>query len=608
MKPAPDGTIPARSSVPEKDRWDLAPLFPSDEAWEALFTEIEGLLPRYGAYRGRLAESASLFREALEFDLETSRKLERLFTYAHLKSDEDKANQRYQGLYQRAMSLYTRASELSSFITPEIQSIPEGTMEGLLRDPGLLGYRFYLDKILRYRPHTLSIEIEQVLAMAGELGHAPSEIFSQLDNADLTFGTITDETGREVELSHGNFSTFLLSQDRETRKRAFFQYYRAYDSHRNTIAAALNYSNKRDCFYSRVRRFDNCRRSGLFADNVPDEVYDNLVSTVKNNLSPLFRYLDFRKRVLGLDELHFYDTYVPIVNNISFSMPYEEAVETCVEALAVLGDEYTGTMGKGLMGGWVDRYENRGKRSGAYSSGCYDSPPYILTNYRDDNINSLYTLIHEAGHSMHSWHSNRRQPYVYHDYTIFVAEVASTFNETLLSTHLLRRYEGDPAMKAYILNREIDNIRGTLFRQTMFAEFETLTHRAVEENRALTLEVMRGLYRGLLEAYFGGHLALDEELTLECLRIPHFYSPFYVYKYATGISAAIALALGVTGDNTAARNAYLGFLGLGGSMFPLDELRAAGVDMSSPGPIAGAISHFSGLVDRLIALEGTLRR
>jgi oligoendopeptidase F len=595
--------IPLRNSIPAEHRWDLAPLFTSDEAWESLFSEIERSLPRYDSYRGRLAVSADLFREAVGFDLDTSRKLEKLYTYAHLKSDEDKTNQHYLGLYQRAMNLHTRASELSSFMTPEIQSIPDGVIEGFMRDPGLAGYRFYLDSILRYRPHTLTVEIEQIIAMSGEMSHAPSEIFSQLDNADMTFGYITDESGKEVELSHGNFSTFLMARDRGIREKAFFQYYRAYDGHKNTIAAALNYSNKRDSFYARVRKFESCRRSALFADNVADEVYDNLIITVKKNLSPIFRYLDFRKKALGLADLRLYDTYVPIVKNISFAMPYEEAVETCAAALDVLGEEYTGTMREGLRGGWVDRYENRGKRSGAYSSGCYDSPPYILINYRDENINSLYTLIHEAGHSMHSWYSNRRQPFVYHDYTIFVAEVASTFNETLLSRHLLQRYEGDRNMRAYILNREIDNIRATLFRQCMFAEFEMLTHHAVEENRPLTLEVMRDAYRGLLKTYFGDHLSLDEELTLECLRIPHFYSPFYVYKYATGISAAIALALKVAGEGTTARDAYLDFLSLGGSMFPLDELRSAGVDMSRPEPIEGAISHFSGLVDQLIGLE-----
>jgi oligoendopeptidase F len=598
--------IPERADIQEGHRWDLSPLFPSDERWEELYAEIEKDLPRYESFRGRLGESALALKEALELDLAVMRKVEKLYTYAHLKSDEDKSNQRYLGLYQRAMNLYTRASEVSSYMAPEIQAVPDDVIAGFMAGSELDEYRFLLEKILRHKPHTRSIEIEEIMAMSGEMSHAASDIFSQLDNADLRFGAMTDESGAEVELSHAGFISFLMQQDRAVRKRAFVQYYRAYDDHRNTIASSLMYSNKRDCFYSRVRKFDTCRGGALFGDNVPEEVYDNLVGTVKKNLAPLFRYLDFRKKALGLDELHFYDTYVPIVKDLSFSMPFEEAARTCAEALAPLGKEYTDTMLKGLLGGWVDRYENRGKRSGAYSSGCYDSPPYILMNYRDDTINSLYTLIHEAGHSMHSWHSNRAQSYAYHDYTIFVAEVASTFNETLLSAYLMKKHAEDPKMRAYIINREIDDIRGTLFRQTMFAEFEMLTHRVVEENRPLTLDALRDIYRGLLQTYFGGSIVIDEELTLECLRIPHFYSPFYVYKYATGISAAIALARKVMDGGQQARDAYLAFLSLGGSQYPLDELRAAGVDMSKPGPIAEATSYFGDLVDQLIELHGRI--
>ena len=599
-------TIPERADIPQSHRWDLAPLFSSDERWEELYAEIEKELPRYDSFRGRLGKSAADLKEAIEFDLALMRKVEKLYTYAHLKSDEDKSNQRYLGLYQRAMNLYTRASEVSSWLSPEIQSVPDDAMAGFLAGGGLDEYRFLLEKILRHKPHTRSVDIEEILAMSGEMSHAASDIFSQLDNADLRFGTIVDETGAEAELSHAGFISFLMKEDRAVRKRAFFQYYRAYDEHRNTISSSLMYANKRDCFYSRVRKFDTCREGSLFGDNVPPEVYDNLVDTVKKNLAPLFRYLDFRKKAMGLDELHFYDTYVPIVKDIPFSMPYEEAARTCAEALAPLGEEYTSTMKQGLLGGWVDRYENRGKRSGAYSSGCYDSPPYILMNYRDDTINSLYTLVHEAGHSMHSWYSNRARSYADHDYTIFVAEVASTFNETLLSAFLMKKYEDDPKMRAYIINREIDDIRGTLFRQTMFAEFEMLTHGVVEENRPLTLEALRDIYRDLLEAYFGDSIIIDEELTLECLRIPHFYSPFYVYKYATGISAAIALARKVMLGGRPARDAYLSFLALGGSQFPLDELRAAGVDMSRPGPIAEAVGYFGDLVDQLIDLHGRL--
>ena len=598
--------IPDRNDIPERHRWDLTPLFPSDDRWRELHAAVDKEIVRYDHFRGRLAESSALFREAIEFDLSASRNIEKLYTYAHLKSDEDTSNQRYQEMLQLAMNLYTRASELSSYFTPEIHSIPDGTMKAFLASPELRDFTFYLRKILRYRPHTLSAEIEKILAMAGDMGHAASEIFNQLDNADITFGFITDEQGRETELSRGNLMTFLQSDSREIRKKAFLQNIKSYDDHKNTIAASLLYSNKRDNFYARVRNFENCRRSSLFSDDVPDAVYDNLIETVKKNLEPLFRYLNLRKKVLGLDELHYYDTHVPIVKDVPFNMPYEEAVETCTAALEILGDDYTGTLKKGLSGGWVDRYENRGKRGGAYSSGCYDSPPYILMNYRNDNINSLYTLIHEAGHSMHSWYSNRAQPFMYHDYTIFVAEVASTFNETLLSRHLLDRYRNDPKMKAYIINREIDNIRGTLYRQCMFAEFEKITHRYLDENKPLTLDTMRDAYRGLLQTYFGGTMVIDEELTLEFLRIPHFYSSFYVYKYATGISAAIALARKVLAEGPGARDAYLRFLGLGGSKFPLDELREAGVDMAGPEAVAQAIGHFSDLVDELGELLGGL--
>jgi oligoendopeptidase F len=540
-----------------------------------------------------------LFKEAVEFHLGFTRRLERVYTYAHLKSDEDKANQHYLGLHQKALNLYTRASEAASYMTPEIQAIADDVLAQYLKDESLSEIQFYLEKIIRYKPHTRSQSEEQILAMSREMAGTASQVFGQLDNVDLNFGTIADESGEEIELSHGNFNTFLINSSRKVRKKAFFQYYQVYQNHRNTLAATLAQSIKKDFFYARVRAFDNCRYAALFNDNLPETVYDSLLQTVKGNLEPLFKYFNFRQKVLGLDELHFYDTYVPIIEDVDFRMPYEDAVEVVIKAIEPLGDEYGRILRQGLLGGWVDRYENRGKRSGAYSSGCYDSPPYILMNYEEININSLYTLMHEAGHSMHSYYSKKYQPYVNHDYTIFVAEVASTFNEDLLSRYLLEYYKDNPKMRAYILNREIDNIRATLYRQTMFAEFEKITHRIVEANQPLTLEVISEEYRKLLEIYFGDALVFDPELSLECLRIPHFYSAFYVYKYATGVSAAIALADKVVAGGNSARNAYLDFLKLGGSKFPLDELLDAGVDMSSPEPVEQAIKHFSYLVDQL---------
>jgi oligoendopeptidase F len=592
--------IPKRDEIPDSQKWDLTPLFESVGAWEKVYTQTENELESYLSFKGKLGDSLTVLTGALEFHLSISRRVEKLYTYAHLKSDQDKSNQFYLGLYQRVINLFTRTSELSSFITPEIQAIPDGTIKKYNEDESLRQYRFYLKKILRYKPHTLTETIEEILAMSQEIAQAPAQVFGQLDNVDLKFGTLVDASGSEMELSHGNFSTFLMSPDREVRKKAFFQYYRAYEDHKHTVATTLSHSLKKDFFYARVRKFDNCRTASLFSDNISERVYDNLIDTVKNNLQPLFKYLNFRKQALGLEELHHYDTYVPIIREADFHMSYETAIDVCVKAMAPLGKEYTRTLRNGLLGGWVDRYENRGKRSGAYSSGCYDSWPYILLNYEPDNINSLYTLIHEAGHSLHSHYANMNQPYVNHDYTIFVAEVASTFNEALLSDYLSRFYEQNPNMKAYILNREIDNIRATVFRQTMFAEFEKIAHNIIEENKPLTLEVITDTYRQLLEIYFGDTMILDADLSLECLRIPHFYSAFYVYKYATGISAAITLADKVIKEGDTARQRYLNFLKLGGSKFPLDELLDAGVDMRSPEPVQRAIAYFENLVDQLM--------
>jgi len=600
-------TVPERKAIPDNDTWDLTPLFAVDQNWEDLYGEAEKDLVGYDDFRGHLGESVDIFRDAIEFDLAISRKIERLYTYAHLKSDEDKANGTYLGMLQRAISVFTRKAQASSFMTPEIQAISDETMAAFRADPSMTAYGFYLGKILRYKPHTLDETVEQVLAMSQEMAQAPSEVFGQLDNVDMSFGTVQDETGNDMELSHGNFTTFLNSPRREVRKNAFFQYYQSYENHKHTLAATFSQSLKKDIFYSRVRNFETCRQSALFADDIPDTVYDSLIETVRKHLDPLFTYFRFRKEALGLDELHFYDTYTPIIRDIDFHMPFEEAAGTSLTALSPLGEEYTEVLGKGLLGRWVDRFENRGKRSGAYSSGCYDSPPYILMNYEANNINSLYTLIHEAGHSMHSYLSIEHQPYVYHDYTIFVAEVASTFNEILLGNYLLELYRDNPAMKAYIINREIDNVRATLFRQTMFAEFEKITHDMAEHNKPLTIDVITSVYRELLEIYFGDTLVIDDVLALECLRIPHFYSAFYVYKYATGISAAISLARKVLREGAPARDTYLEFLKLGGSKWPLEELQEAGVDMHSPQPVEEAIAHFSGKVDELIEVYKDLK-
>lgn len=591
-----------RKEVLQSDCWDLLPMFQTIEAWEALFQALEKKLPIYNDFKGTLAQGSDALLACIEFDHSVGRDMERLYTFAHLKNDEDKTQPDNEGLSQRALNIYTRIGEASSFISPEIGAIPPNQLTAVLDKEAFAPYRFYLEQLIRNIPHTRDAQTEELLAMAGESLGAPQRIFSQLDNADLNFGSVKNPEGDVLPLTHGNFITFLGNQDRTFRKTVFDQYYQTYHAHRHTIAATLAASVKKDLFRARARHFDSARKAALFADNVPEDVYDNLIINVKKAFSPLHRYLDFRKQALGVDELHIYDTHVPLVPDVDFHMDYEQAVGTCIEALAPLGQDYCRTLEQGLLKGWVDRYENKGKRSGAYSSGCYDSNPYILLNYDPDSINSLFTLIHEAGHSMHTFLANKVQPYSTHDYTIFVAEVASTLNEILLARHLLKKYRDDPKMKAYILNREIDNIRGTFFRQTMFAEFEQIIHHLSGENRALTIETFTSEYKKLLSLYFGDKMVIDEALTLECLRIPHFYSSFYVYKYATGLAAALGIAQRITDKGEPAVDDYFAFLKLGGSMFPIDELRVAGVDMATITPVQAATSHFESRISELETL------
>lgn len=592
-----------RKNAAPEHCWDLSPLFASVTDWEGLYQDLENRITEYETFKTSLGESFDRFRACLDFDHAVGRDLEKIYTYAHLKNDEDKTDSDADALFQRAVNLYTRISDASSFIVPAIQAIPEKTLAEWVEKPEIADYRFYLEKIIRKKPHTRNAEAEQLLAMAGESLDAPRRIFGQMDNADLDFGELTNDKGKTAPLTHGSFVSFLSRPDRSVRKNAFHQYYEVYNAHKHSIASALAASVKKDLFLARARKFDTARQAALFTDNVPPQVYDGLIAAVKKNLDPLYQYLDLRKKALGLDELHIYDTYVPVVPDVDFHMTYEQAVATCIDALAPLGDEYCSILEKGLTRDrWADRYENKGKRSGAYSSGCYDSPPYMLLNHDDNTINSVFTLIHEAGHSMHSYYANKAQPYPTHGYTIFVAEVASTLNEALLVRHLLEKYADDPKMKAYILNREIDNIRATFFRQTMFAEFEHIIHGNAAQNQALTLDTLTAVYRDLLATYFGDHMVLDDLLPLECLRIPHFYSAFYVYKYATGLAAALGIARRIGDLGQSAVDDYMAFLKLGGSVFPIDALRTAGVDMASPDPVNDTTAHFATRVNELASL------
>ncbi|MAX18074.1 MAG: oligoendopeptidase F [Nitrospina sp.] len=595
---AQSGTI-VRSEVSIESQWDLTGLYSLDDVWSTELAELEAEVEKYASFAGTLGESALKLKACLEFDMKFSRQLEKLYTFAHLKNDEDKTSTLYQGNFEKVMMLVNEASRASSFIRSEIMSIPDEMMHEFLTDKELEFYRFHLEKILRYRAHTLSEKEEALLAASGEMGRGMRDVFDMLDNADLKLGEIEDEKGETVTLTHGSFQSIIQSYDRRVRRDAFNTYYKAYESHQYTYSTLLAGSIRKDLFYSRTKKFTSYRAKALFSENIPVEVYDNLLESVHQNLDPLYKYFDLRKRLLNLDELHIYDCNVPLVKDMKWNMSFDKAVEEIKSALNPLGNEYVEQLGCGLsVDRWTDRYENKGKRSGAYSSGCYDSNPFILMNYREDNINSAYTLAHEAGHSMHSFYSRKNQPYLYSDYTIFVAEVASTFNEALLTRHFLSQ-DIAPDMRVYLICREIDNFRGTLYRQTMFAEFEHQVYKAMEGNEPLTLESFKKIYRNLLERYFGSGVVLDDCLSLECFRIPHFYFSFYVYKYATGISAAYALADRVTSGGETELNDYLGFLKSGGSKYPIDLLKSAGVDMLSPEPVKTALAKFSALVDEL---------
>ena len=593
------GKLPKRSQVKKQDQWDLASLYKSDKAWEADFKKWEGQIEGYAQFKGRMGEAAGVIADCLAFDCQFDRLGERLGNYAFLKSSEDQANSTYQRMTGRYRHVATKAGEAASWIRPELVGLPAETMDRFLVDPLLAQWRLVLDRILRYRPYTLGQKEEQILAMSSQMSDASNQAFRQLNDSDLKWGMIKDGKGRSVELGHSSFSKFLHSPKRAVRKEAFHAYYREFEKHKNTLAATYNASVQRDVFYSKVRGYPSAREGSLFADNVPVSVYDNLIASVHKNLPAVHRYLEVRKRALALKDVHMYDTYVPIVSGIKSHYPWDTAVEMVVAALQPLGAEYGKELARGLTSGrWCDRYPNQGKQSGAFSSGGYDGQPYILMNYQPEVLDHVFTLAHEAGHSMHSHYSAKNQPFQYYNYTIFVAEVASTFNEQLLLKHLTDQAQTKKE-RAYLVNHAIDEIRGTIVRQAMFAEFEKISHALVEGGEPLTVETLRREYRKLLEKYFGKKFVIDPELDLECLRIPHFYRAFYVYKYSTGLSAAIALSQRVLNGGAKELADYLGFLKGGCSQWPLDLLRGAGVDMEQPGPVDTALQHFGKLVAEL---------
>ena len=593
-----------RADLPDSDKWDLTHLFPSVDKWSEDFAWLQQTYPRITEWKGRVGESAETLAACLEFEKSIELRSERVYHYASLQLAEDSANPAYLSRMGQLQNLATLIGEAASFLTPEIQAIPDEKFAQFLEDPALAAWKTALKKIRRMKPHVLSEREERLLALGSSALDGYDDTFSQLTDVDMKFGVLTDEKGEEKPLTQSSYSSFLVKRDHALRKQAFHQFYEEFQDHQFTLASSLSYSVKADVFRARARNYPSALEASLFRDDVPVAVYDGLISAVRQNLAPLFRYYELRRRVLGLAELHHYDTYVPLVAEIDSRVTFDEAIERILAAFEPLGPEYTTALSEGLRGRWCDRYETKGKRSGAFSSGSFGAPPYILMNYKSDVFSDVYTLAHEAGHSMHTWFAQRSQTFQDYDYPIFLAEVASTFNEELLTHHLLETTD-DKKMRAYIINRQIDDIRGTLFRQTMFAEFEKIIHAIEERGDALTLDVFKSEYRTLLEAYFGKGVVLDPQLDLECLRIPHFYNAFYVYKYATGISAAVALAERVLAKQPGSVESYLAFLRSGGSKFPLETLQAAGVDMTTSAPIESTLRVFE---QRLSELETLLAK
>ncbi|MDG0060451.1 oligoendopeptidase F [Priestia sp. P5] len=596
--------LPSRSEIKVEDTWKLEDIFASDDAWEKEFEEVKALIPQMEKFKGKLGESAQTLYDALQEQDELTMRVSKLYTYAHMRYDQDTTNSFYQGLNDRIKTLYTQIASALSYVTPEILSIEESKIKQYMGEHKELKlYAHALDEITRERPHILSESEEALLAQASEVLGSSSNTFGMLNNADLEFPSIKDGNGEEVEITHGRYIRFLESSDRRVREEAFKAVYETYGKFKNTFASTLSGTVKKDNFSARVRHYNSARHSALSTNNIPEEVYDNLVKTVNDNLHLLHRYIDLRKKVLGIEELHMYDLYTPLVKDVKMEVTYEEAKDYILKGLKPLGEDYLNVLKEGFENRWVDVHENKGKRSGAYSSGTYGTNPYILMNWQD-NVNNLFTLAHEFGHSVHSYYTRKTQPYPYGDYSIFVAEVASTCNEALLNDYLLKTID-DEKQRLYLLNHYLEGFRGTVFRQTMFAEFEHDVHVRAQNGEPLTPELLTKLYYDLNKKYFGDNLVIDEEIGLEWARIPHFYYNYYVYQYATGFSAAAALSKQILEEGDAAVERYVGFLKSGSSDYPIEVLKKAGVDMTTSQPIEEALAVFE---EKLTEMERLLNQ
>ena len=590
--------IPQRSEIPEKYKWKLEDIYSSDSLWEKNFSLVGNLIPEMEKFEGHLAESGKTFLDCLRMQDSVWIITDRLYVYANLKLDEDNRVSKYQELSDRAANLYTSVRQATSFIEPEIIAMPEGRLNDLIQQqPGLAIYRHYLDTILRRKAHILSAPEEELLAQIGNIARIPRNVFTMLDDADIKYPVVKDEEGNEIELTKQRYSKLLESTNRQVRKEAADAYNQTYLGYINTLGATLSGSINKDIFYSRVQKYSSCLEASLFPNDIPVDVYDNLIKTVNANLEPVHRYARLRKRIIKVDELHKYDLWVPLVPQAKMEIPYDSAVTLIVRAVKPLGKQYVEDLKKGFTSRWVDVYETEGKGSGAYSWGSYGTHPYMLLNY-NNTLENLFTVAHEMGHNLHGFYSDRTQPYIYSDAALFVAEVASTFNEALLMDYLLKNAK-DKAQKLYLLNYYIEMISGTFYSQVMFAEFEQVAHQKAENGEALSASSMRKIYKDIFQKYYGPELVMDSLDDLGCLRISHFYRAFYVYQYATSLAASTDLSRKVLAGDKDALKRYQELLNSGDSDYPINLLKKAGVDMTTPEPVDETIKLFSRLVTEM---------
>ncbi|MCX7780631.1 MAG: oligoendopeptidase F [Negativicutes bacterium] len=592
------GHLPSREEIPAEYKWHLNDIFADDTAWQTAFQKVKESLPGIAAMKGSLAESAANLLKCLQARDEIGIAIGHIYSYARMHRDENSANTKYQAMTGKAEALMSEVGAATAYIEPEIIAMPEEKLrEFRQQEKGLEVYSFYFENLLRQKKHVLSPTEEELLSRVAEITQAPENIFNMLAHADMQFPKITDENGNEVQLSEGRYRTFIMSENREVRKQAFKALLSTYNQYRNTFASTLGGSVKKNVFFAKTRKYPSTLASALEVDNVPAAVYDNLIDTVHKNLAPLHRYVELKLKALKLDEIHMYDLYTPLVRDVNFHIPYEEGCKLVREGLAPLGPEYLEALDQAMKSGWIDVYENQGKQTGAYAWGLYGVHPFVLLNY-NDRYDDVSTLAHELGHALHSYYSHKSQPYATSSYTTFTAEVASTTNEILLLDYMLQKTD-DKRQRLYLLNQYLEAVRGTVYRQTMFAEYEKMLYEKSESGETITADLLDEHWRELNEKYYGPAITVDKEIYVEWARIPHFYWAFYVYQYVTGYSAATALAEQIQKEGAPAQARYISFLKSGGSDYSLNILQKAGVDMSSPAPIEITLKKFASRLDEL---------